>query len=62
MLGSFGSHAQDLAEVLRLQAAGVIDIDSAISHRLRLDEVASGLEMLRTKRGNPDRIVVEPGL
>jgi threonine dehydrogenase-like Zn-dependent dehydrogenase len=62
VLGSFGSHAQDLAEVLRLQAAGVIDIDSAISHRLRLDEVATGLEMLRTKRGNPDRIVVEPGL
>jgi len=39
-----------------------LTIDSAISHRLRLDEVASGLEMLRTKRGNPDRIVVEPGL
>jgi threonine dehydrogenase-like Zn-dependent dehydrogenase len=62
VLGSFGSHARDLAEVLRLQASGVIDIDSAISHRLRLDEVASGLEMLRTKRGNPDRIVVQPAL
>lgn len=61
MIGSFGSHAADLAEVLRLQAEGAIDIDSAITHRLGLDEVASGLEMLRTKRGNPDRIVIEPG-
>jgi threonine dehydrogenase-like Zn-dependent dehydrogenase len=61
VLGSFGSHQEDLVEVLRLQAAGSIDIDAAISHRLPLDELAAGLEMLRSKRGNPDRIVVEFG-
>jgi D-arabinose 1-dehydrogenase-like Zn-dependent alcohol dehydrogenase len=61
VLGSFGSHPEDLEEILRLEAAGEIDIESAITHRLRLDEVASGLEMLRTKRGDPDRIVVEIG-
>jgi 2-desacetyl-2-hydroxyethyl bacteriochlorophyllide A dehydrogenase len=61
LLGSFGSHMEDLDEVLRLEAAGDIDIESAITHRLPLEEVVSGLEMLRTKRGNPDRIVVQIG-
>ena len=60
VLGSFGSHAADLAEVLRMQASGELDIESAITHRLGLDEVADGLEMLRSKQGNPDRIVVDP--
>jgi len=62
VIGSFGSHAEDLAAVLRMQASGDIDIESAITHRLGLDEVAAGLEMLRTKEGNPDRIVVDPRL
>ncbi len=59
VLGSFGSHPEDLQEILRLEAAGAIDIESSISHRLRLDQVGEGLEMLRTKRGDPQRIVVE---
>lgn len=59
MLGSFGSHVADLEEILRLEAAGTIDIEASISHRLRLDQAAEGLEMLRTKRGDPQRIVVE---
>jgi len=61
VLGSFGSHQADLKEILELEAAGTIDIESSISHRLALDEVAEGLEMLRTKRGDPQRIVVEIG-
>lgn len=59
ILGSFGSHQRDLEEVLRLQAAGVIDIERSISHRFGLEQVAEGLDMLRTKRGNPQRIVVQ---
>jgi len=59
VLGSFGSHQRDLEEVLRLQASGAIDIEAWISHRLRLEHVAEGLDMLRTKRGDPRRIVVE---
>jgi 2-desacetyl-2-hydroxyethyl bacteriochlorophyllide A dehydrogenase len=59
VIGSFGSHPEDLEEVLRLQAAGDLDIESAITYRLGLEEVAAGLEMLQTKRGDPDRIVVE---
>lgn len=59
VLGSFGSHPEDLQEILRLEAAGTIDIEASISHRLRLEQVGEGLEMLRTKRGDPQRIVVE---
>ncbi len=62
VLGSFASHVDDLAEVLRLEAEGKIDIGASISHRLRLDEVAAGLELLRTKEGDPERIVVEIGV
>ena len=59
VLGSFGSHPHDLEEIFRLEATRVIDIEASVSHRLCLDEVAAGLEMLRTKQGDPQRIVVE---
>jgi 2-desacetyl-2-hydroxyethyl bacteriochlorophyllide A dehydrogenase len=59
VLGSFASHIEDLAEVLRLEAEGQLDIDASITHRLPLARVAEGLEMLRTKSGDPQRIVVE---
>jgi threonine dehydrogenase-like Zn-dependent dehydrogenase len=59
VLGSFGSHPEDLEQVLKMQADGTLDIESSISHRIGLDRLPEGLEMLRTKTGNPDRIVVE---
>lgn len=59
--GSFASHPEDLAEVLRLEAQGALGIEASISHRLPLERVADGLEMLRTKTGDPQRIVVEIG-
>jgi propanol-preferring alcohol dehydrogenase len=59
VLGSFASHVEDLDAVLRMEAEGKIDIGSSITHRLPLDETAEALEMLRTKRGDPERIVIE---
>jgi len=59
VLGSFASHVEDLDEVLRMEAEGEIDIGSSITHRLPLDQVPEALEMLRTKRGDPERIVIE---
>ncbi len=59
VLGSFASHAEDLEEVLRMEAEGVIDICASITHRLPLEEVPEALEILRTKRGDPERIVIE---
>lgn len=59
VLGSFGSHRHDIEEVLRLAAAGTIDIESTISHRLPLSAVGEALEMLRGKHDDPQRIVIE---
>ena len=59
VIGSFASHIEDLSEVLRLEAEGKLGIDASISHRLPLERVAEGLEMLRTKSNDPQRIVVE---
>jgi D-arabinose 1-dehydrogenase-like Zn-dependent alcohol dehydrogenase len=59
VLGSFASHIADLEEVLRMEAEGVIDIGSSITHRMSLDAVPEALEMLRSKRGHPERIVIE---
>ncbi|MCZ7534888.1 MAG: hypothetical protein M5T61_02365 [Acidimicrobiia bacterium] len=42
-----------------MQADGVIDIDASISHRVDLDGVPGGLEMLRTRTDEPQRIVME---
>lgn len=58
IFGSFASHAADLEEVLRMEAEGEIDIGSSITHRLPLHRVPEALEMLRTKRGDPERIVI----
>jgi len=59
VLGTFASHKADLEEILQMQADGVIDIDACISHRVDLDGVPAGLEMLRTRKGEPQRIVME---
>lgn len=58
VIGSFASHQEDIAEVLSLIASGRLDVDSAISHRISLEEVPAGYEMLRTHSGDPQRIVM----
>ncbi|RIK05429.1 MAG: zinc-binding dehydrogenase [Acidobacteria bacterium] len=59
--GAFASHKRDLEEVLALQSEGKIDIDGSISHRFPLEEAPAALEMLMSKEGDPQRIVVEIG-
>ena len=58
VIGSFGSHKRDLEEVLAMTASGDLDIDAGISHRVTLDQVAEGYEMLREHRDDPQRIVM----
>ena len=59
VIGTMSSHPADLEEVLRLQAEGRIDIEEVVSHRFALEKVSDALEMLMTKRGDPQRIVIE---
>jgi len=61
VIGSFGSHRDDLEEVLALEADDLLDIASAVSHRVDVAGVPEGLEQLRVHRDDPQRILMVPG-
>jgi len=48
----------ELARVIELRASGRIDLSRSITHRIRLEEINRGLEILEKKIGDPLRIVV----
>lgn len=48
----------DLAKVMELVSTGRVDLSKSITHRLELDEVNKGFQILDTKQGNPNRIVL----
>jgi 2-desacetyl-2-hydroxyethyl bacteriochlorophyllide A dehydrogenase len=60
VLGHDGYEPRDIARLVRLVAAGRLDLSRSVSHTVPLDDVAQGVERLRTKEGNPIRIVVKP--
>jgi len=45
---------------VRLVASGQLDLSRSVSHVVPLEDVARGVDRLRTKEGNPVRIVVKP--
>lgn len=51
---------QEFPDVIELVRAGKIDLSKSITHRLPLEEVNRGLEVLEKKIGNPLRIVIIP--
>ena len=51
---------QDFPPVIELVRSGKIDLSKSITHRIPLDEVNRGLEILEKKIGNPLRIVIIP--
>jgi threonine dehydrogenase-like Zn-dependent dehydrogenase len=51
---------RDLAQLIRLVASGRLDLSRSVSHVVPLEDVAQGVERLRTKEGNPVRIVIRP--
>lgn len=61
VIGSFGSHRDDLEEVLALEADDMLDIGSAVSHQVDVTGVPGGLEQLRDHRDDPQRILMVPG-
>ena len=60
VLGHDGYEPRDITGLVRLVASGRLDLSRSVSHVVPLEDVAQGVERLRTKEGNPVRIVVKP--
>ena len=50
--------SDDLRKLLELVALGKVDLSKSITHKLKLEEVNKGFEMLDSKQDNPVRIVL----
>jgi threonine dehydrogenase-like Zn-dependent dehydrogenase len=60
ILGHDGYEPHDITGLVRLVASGQLDLSRSVSHVVPLEDVAQGVNRLRTKEGNPVRIVVKP--
>jgi threonine dehydrogenase-like Zn-dependent dehydrogenase len=60
VMGHDGYEPRDIAHLVRLVASGGLDLSRSVSHVVPLEDVARGVDRLRTKEGNPVRIVVKP--
>jgi propanol-preferring alcohol dehydrogenase len=58
--GVWTSIKQDYPRIIELVSSGKVDLSRSITHRLSLNEINRGLEILETREGNPLRIVVMP--
>jgi 2-desacetyl-2-hydroxyethyl bacteriochlorophyllide A dehydrogenase len=56
--GSSDHTSDDLRKVLELASSKKVDLSKSITHRLKLEEVNNGFQILDTKQGNPNRIVL----
>jgi 2-desacetyl-2-hydroxyethyl bacteriochlorophyllide A dehydrogenase len=59
LVGSNDHLKSELAELIQLVGSGRIDLSSSITHRVKLEEVNKGLQILEKGIGNPVRVVVE---
>jgi 2-desacetyl-2-hydroxyethyl bacteriochlorophyllide A dehydrogenase len=62
LLGSLGYRREDVTRLVRLVAAGRLDLSGSISARLPLAAINDGVRRLREKIDNPVRIMVCPEL
>jgi threonine dehydrogenase-like Zn-dependent dehydrogenase len=60
LLGHLGYTKQHMEQLLKLVAAGRLDLSDSISDMVGLDDVVDAVDRLATKRDNPVRIVVKP--
>lgn len=60
VLGHDGYEPRDIAGLVRLVASNQLDLSRSVSHVVALEDVAAGVDRLRTKEGNPVRIVIKP--
>jgi len=48
----------ELVQLIRLVSSGKLDLSDSVTHRVSLDDINSGFEILEKKIGNPIRVVV----
>ena len=60
ILGHLGYRKEHLDTLLVLLANGRLDLSASVSDVLPLDDIASGVERLATKNGDPVRLIVTP--
>jgi threonine dehydrogenase-like Zn-dependent dehydrogenase len=60
ILGHDGYEPRDITGLVRLVASGQLDLSRSVSHVVPLENVAQGVDRLRTKQDNPVRIIVKP--
>ena len=48
----------ELAELIQLVSSGKLDLSDSVTHRVSLEDVKSGFDILEKKIGNPIRVVV----
>jgi D-arabinose 1-dehydrogenase-like Zn-dependent alcohol dehydrogenase len=60
VLGHDGYEPRDITGLVRLVASGHLDLSRSVSHVVPLEDIARGVDRLRTKEGNPVRIIVKP--
>ncbi len=60
ILGHYGSEGHHVAQLVRLAEGGRLDFSRSITDVLPLDEVASAVERMETKEGDPVRLILRP--
>ncbi len=59
VLTSYYCGPPDIQEALRMLAAGAVDVDSMITHRLGLDEIVRGFELVQ-EGGDAVKVIIRP--
>lgn len=60
LLGHLGYRKRHLDELVDLVRLGRLDVSGSVSALMPLEEVGAGVEQLRSKQGDPVRLVVQP--
>ncbi|MFD4024409.1 zinc-binding dehydrogenase [Streptomyces sp. NPDC058576] len=60
ILGHYGSEGHHVEQLVRLAEGGRLDFSRSVTDVLPLDEVASAVERMETKEGDPVRLILRP--
>lgn len=58
LIGSSAFEIKEIQQIVQLVASGRLDLSRSVTRRISLEEVNQGIDDLKTKRGNPIRILV----